>query len=83
MSRPIRGKDRIWQLIEYKSDIAIYAKCKCGYRYCCSVSKKDENGYLTLEQIPEIFYPYCPSCGARKKEYTKEITKMNKHSWDE
>ena len=79
-----RGKDHCWQLVKYKVDIAIYAKCKCGYHYCCSEADRDEDGtLLPFKQIPTRFYPYCPICGARKKTYTTEITDIDKYSCED
>lgn len=68
-----RGTDHTWQLVKYKEDMAIYAKCKCKFRYACSENKRNEDGTFSFKQIPTLFYPYCPNCGARKKYYTDEI----------
>ena len=82
--RPKRGMDHTWQLIKYKGDAAIYAKCKCGHRYRCSTDGYDENGKRTpIIQVPTIFYPYCPICGARKKWYTNEIQKIDKYRFED
>ena len=43
-----RGKDHVWELVKYIGDLAIYAKCKCGYHYNCSVSYRNKSGYLSL-----------------------------------
>lgn len=68
-----RGTDHTWHLIRYVGDGAIYAKCKCGYHYNCGRSKRDDGCSWPLTQIPTIFYPYCPSCGARKKRHSTDV----------
>lgn len=79
-----RGTDHTWQLVKYNGDCAIYAKCKCKYHYCCSTSARDEDGFLNpFNQVPTIFYPYCPVCGARKKWHTYEIEKINKYEFED
>ncbi len=75
-----RGTDHIWNLVKYDGDLAIYAECSCGYHYSCSRSKREGDGSWSIKQYPTLFYPYCPSCGARKNRYNKEI---EKHSMDE
>lgn len=70
-----RGTDHVWDLIKYRGDSAIYAKCKCGYHYNCGRNRRDDYEAWSLTQVPTVFYPYCPSCGARKKWVTEEITK--------
>ena len=70
-----RGIDHVWELIRYKHDAAIYARCKCGFRYHVS----DGVGIFK----PERLYSYCPNCGARKKRYIDEIKKLDFDWWDE
>lgn len=72
-----RGTDHEWNLVKYDGDGAIYAECRCGHYYCCSKpeTKFIENGNLSFREIPTIFYPYCPCCGARKKRFNSEIEK--------
>ena len=72
-----KGTDHYWTLVKYDGDAAIYAECKCGHYYCCSRELRNEDGSLTFKQIPTIFYPYCPCCGARKKYYSSEIEKRS------
>lgn len=67
-----RGKDSYWITYKYQADIAIYARCKCGYEYACSSNQRNEDGSLSFKQIITKLYPYCPLCGARKKKYTTE-----------
>lgn len=68
-----RGTDHVWKLIKFKEDIAIYAKCKCGYFYACSQSARNEDGSPSFKQIPTYFHRYCPNCGARKKYHTVDV----------
>lgn len=79
-----RGTDHNWQIIKYKGDIAIYAKCKCGFYYNCSESIRNEDGSWSPIQEVKInkIYPYCPWCGVKKKTYDNEITKINKFPWE-
>ena len=75
--RPKRGTDHTWQIVKYKGDIALYAKCKCGYRYVCS-----ENAGTSLKQMVVKIFPYCPVCGARKKYYIDAVMRVNKYSFE-
>lgn len=72
-----RSKDHIWRLIKYNGDGAIYAHCSCGYEYNCSRVKLD--GGLGVEFMPSWLHPYCPWCGARKKRYTVDIERRDRH----
>ena len=45
-----RQVDRKWDIRKYKGDGALYAHCKCGFEYCCSGSKRQEDGSWTLKQ---------------------------------
>ena len=69
-----RGTDHHWQTRKYYGNCAIYAHCKCGYEYDCSISKCDEDGHWKT-YITKL-YPYCPNCGARKKWYNEEPIKI-------
>ena len=73
-----RGKDSLWRPIKFKSDGAIYAKCKCGFYYPCY--KEDEHFKISIN--PNKMYPYCPICGARKKRYLTEVEKLDKTKWE-
>lgn len=76
-----RGTDHYWEVIKYSGDIAIYARCKCGFEYRCSHGKREEDGTWSLEQVIDNVYPYCPWCGARKKKYNiKPIAKGDKYA---
>ena len=80
-----RGTDHTWQIVKFTGDIALYAKCKCGFNYCCSTTGRDENGYwIFAKQIidPYKIYPYCPLCGARKKYYNDDIKKIDRFRWE-
>lgn len=77
-----RGTDHTWQVVKYLGDGAPYARCKCGHRYACGVSHQMPDGSWDLPTHPEIFWPYCPRCGARKKWYETEIIKIDKYSWE-
>ena len=81
---PKRGTDHTWELIQFKGDCAIYARCKCKHYYNCGRPEKDENGhsFFPFRQVPDIFYPYCPMCGARKKWHTVEIEKLDKYRYE-
>lgn len=77
-----RGTDHEWKLVRYGGDIAIYAECKCGHYYCCSKDLRNEDGSFAFKQIPTIFYPYCPSCGARKKRHSTEVERSKEEIWN-
>ena len=79
-----RGTDHNWEIVKYKGDIALYAKCRCGYHYCCSSSLKNEDGTWSMKQIVDDrkIFPYCPICGARKKTYSHDIKKFDKYSFE-
>lgn len=72
-----RSIDHTWRFVQYKGDLAIYAKCSCGFRYACQ--RPDGNMFKTVA-APEKLYYYCPICGARKTKYIEEIIKID-HSW--
>lgn len=78
-----RGTDHVWHLRKYFGDAAIYARCECGHYYNCGRDNQDQEGLWRLIQIPTIFYPYCPCCGARKKRYSTEIEKVDYHTCEE
>ena len=73
-----RGTDHSWQVRKYYGNAAFYAHCKCGYEYCCSSSKRNEDGTLSFKQIITKIYLYCPYCGARKKWYNEEPIKIRR-----
>lgn len=75
-----RGIDHVWQIVKYKDNMQIYAKCSCGFRHGCSKRGDTSKGEAFLVLEPGYLYNYCPSCGARKKYYTPEIKKIDK-SW--
>ena len=77
-----RGKDHSWDVRKYKGDLAWYAHCKCGFKYACSSSKRNEDGTWGLEQEINTLYYYCPCCGARKKWYNPEVHKIDKFPWE-
>ena len=79
-----RQIDRKWDIRKYKGDGALYAHCKCGFEYCCSSSRRNEDGSWTLKQYinPNKIYRYCPNCGARKKWYNTTERKIDKFPWE-
>ena len=58
-----------WKLVKYNGDGAIYARCECGFQYCCSSTSIVE-GKRKFLCVPYKFYQYCPFCGTKKEEYT-------------
>ena len=76
-----RGIDHNWQVCKYIDDIALYARCKCGYYYRCSSNKRNEDGTWSLEQETTKLYHYCPNCGAHKLWYNEEPQKMDIGLW--
>lgn len=66
-----RGTDHYWNIRRYRGDIALYAKCSCGYQYRCSTGKRNEDGTWSLEQEITILNNYCPYCGAHKKWFNE------------
>ena len=73
-----RGTDHYWDIRKYLGDIALYAHCNCGFQYNCSSSK---NTWNLVQEITNL-YQYCPFCGARKKYYNNEPTRIEKYSWE-
>lgn len=47
-----------WTVIRYFHDYALYAKCDCGFEYCCG-QQDFYSGKFMLEKT----YHYCPECG--------------------
>ncbi len=74
-----RGKDSLWRPVKFKGDGAIYAKCKCGFYYPCC---KSPDANFKIEIDPNKMYPYCPSCGARKKRYLTEVERLDRTQWE-
>lgn len=68
-----RGTDHTWEIRKYKGDIALYARCACGFEYFCSHNAKTKNGKFSFEQEIDWLYRYCPNCGARKKWQTDTV----------
>lgn len=77
-----RGTDHWWQVNKYIDNLALFAKCKCGFEYNCGRNKRNDDGSPSLEQYPAIMYQYCPRCGARKKWYNEEPNRVNKYCWE-
>lgn len=75
-----RKIDHLWKFVKYKSDLAIYARCSCGFIY--PAYKNKESGIIAMEIAPEKLYNYCPNCGARKKRYIENIEKIDKYLWE-
>lgn len=67
----MRGKDHIWKIVKYKSNLAYYMQCSCGFEDGCSVDYIDDDGNWCVSD--EVFntYNYCPNCGAKKKWITQ------------
>ena len=61
MSRRFQLSPNTWYIRKYKGDGAIYAYCRCGYKYGCY--KLDEHFKVRLGYT----FPYCPQCGEYKK----------------
>lgn len=81
MKKKRKGRkiDHLWRFVKYKSDMAIYAKCSCGFAY--PAYKNKEPGSIGTEIDPEKLYNYCPYCGARKKRYIPEVEKIDRYLW--
>ena len=78
-----RRIDHSWEVRKYKYDMALYARCSCGFQYVCSSSKRNEDGSWSFQQEITKLYPYCPQCGAHKKWYNIIPRKINKDfPWD-
>lgn len=69
-----RKKHKSWKFVKYKGDIAIYAKCKCGFSYPCY--NNDPIGSFNI--VPDInqLYPFCPICGSKKKIYIEGVESL-------
>ena len=76
-----RRKDHTWQFVKYKGDIAIYAKCSCGFHYGCCRNGSDDK-LLSMEPNHERLYKYCPLCGSKKTRYINEVKQIDKYSWE-
>ena len=77
-----RGTDHNWEIVKFNGDIALYALCKCGFRYPCSSSTQNTDGSWSPKQEVTKIYPYCPLCGARKKRYSADVVKLDRYSWE-
>lgn len=75
-----RRKDHNWVFVRYKGDLAIYAKCSCGFHYSCCHNKREMG--LLMVPAPDLLYPYCPICGSRKTTYDDEVRKIDHYVWE-
>lgn len=74
--RGIHGKpDNLWRTVKHGGDLAIYARCRCGFEYSVQKEVRGEDGcwLLPREADPAKMYHFCPNCGSRKTKYTTEI----------
>lgn len=78
-SRQKRGVDHNWQVVKYNGDTALYARCKCDYRYCCAKTYYENGKFIT--KITWLSN-YCPNCGARKKWYNEDPIRVHKFPWE-
>lgn len=62
-------KKRYWHVYKKLGDSAIYAKCNCGFEYCCSSVLLPE-----FKISFKKFYKYCPDCGKKYRidKYTAD-----------
>lgn len=67
-----------WYIIKFKWDIALYAKCRCGFKYCCSSNVRNDDGSWSPKQEIVKLYPYCPMCGHKKRTYSENIRIVTK-----
>lgn len=78
-----RGTDPGWTIIKYKGDIALYAKCLCGFQYAASKNAgRNKDGSWNMTQKIFELYQYCPNCGARKKCYSDIVIHIDKFPWE-
>lgn len=78
----MRGRDHIWRIVKFKGDVTLYAKCKCGYYYPCSKSKRLEDGSWSAQQEIVFIHNYCPECGAKKKWWDETILRLDRYRWE-
>lgn len=79
-----KKKKNQWEIRKYQGDIALYAFCKCGFYYCCSSSKRKDDGSWSFEQVIDKLYNYCPNCGHKKEFYSITPIKMpQQFPWEE
>lgn len=76
-----RWKDHYWKFVKFQGDLAIYAKCSCGFLYPCYKGKTSVHD-LHKVQDPEQLYRYCPNCGSKKKWYIDEVEKIDSFRWE-
>ena len=76
-----RRKDHVWQFVKYKGDIAIYAKCNCGFRYGCYKNNSITQPFPIVPNIDGL-YRYCPGCGSKKTRQIDKIKKIDKFPWE-
>lgn len=72
-----RGIDHTWEIVKYRGNMAIYSRCKCGFRHSCYRNGDRDKGEAWTVFEPRYLYNYCPHCGAKKKYYTEGIKRLD------
>jgi hypothetical protein len=50
-----------WEIVHHKGDLALYARCKCGYEYNASIFNREK-----MECEVHSLHAFCPACGSKK-----------------
>lgn len=55
-----------WKIARHDNDMALYARCPCGYEYnaSCFIAS-----VMTIELVP--LHNFCPNCGEQMKGETE------------
>ena len=76
-----RKRYNSWKFVKYKGDIAIYAKCKCGFHYSCYID--DATNPFKVTPDPNQLYPFCPMCGSKKEIYIEGVESLPYYRFEE
>lgn len=74
--RGYRGRqDHVWEIVKHPPDLAIYARCKCGFEHDVGKDARGKDGtwLFPWEPDPNKMYRFCPNCGSRKTKYIEKI----------
>lgn len=78
-----RRNDKVWEQVRFKSDMALYFLCGCGFRYAAYTGTDftfDANSPDASDKLRT--FAYCPFCGASKTRISSNVRRIDKFSFE-